>query len=234
MTGISFDWQRSGTPVPGSTLVDLAGAADLIRQPADVPGELLWMGAGDWAASPLPGLVRRVLAGPGRGDRLRALVDGSCKVAEAAPWIEELEPGRVAVRIERRLPHDLLIAGQHTVLIPMGSFAGEPLLAVVKEPVSVRMIRGLFGTVWDGALSVEPGGDPGDLGVVAEDEFKQRILELLAEGAKDAVIARKLGVSLRTCRRHVAEILLELGAVSRFQAGAVAAGRGVIPARQAV
>ncbi|KOG32387.1 hypothetical protein ADK34_09305 [Streptomyces viridochromogenes] len=49
---------------------------------------------------------------------------------------------------------------------------------------------------------------------------------LLAQGAKDEVIARRLGMSLRTCRRHIAELLEELGAESRFQGGALAERAG--------
>ncbi|MEV4613099.1 helix-turn-helix transcriptional regulator [Kitasatospora sp. NPDC049258] len=231
MTQIEFGRQRSGGSGYNSTLVGLAAALDLLREmTSGHPGELLWMGSGDWASSPLPGLVHRALSGPEHPDRLRALIDGTCKVAEVAPWLDELDPDRVAVRTARRLPHDLLIVDRHAVLVPAGGGPDEPLLAVVREPVSVRTMRGLFGTVWGGAAA---RGELGDRAVLTEDDIKQRILELLAEGAKDAVIARKLGVSLRTCRRHVAEILRELGAVSRFQAGAVAACLGLVAARRA-
>ncbi len=232
MTQIEFGGRRPAGSVHNSTLVGLAGALDLLREPMDGhTGELLWMGSGDWASSPLPSLVRQALAGPERADDLRALLDHTCKVAETAPWLDSLDQDQVTVRTARRLPHDLLIVGRHAVLIPAGGCADEPLLAVVREPVSVRMMRGLFGTVWADAA---PRDELGDRDALTHDDFKQRILELLAEGAKDAVIARKLGVSLRTCRRHVAEILLELGAVSRFQAGAVAARQGMVTARRAV
>jgi DNA-binding NarL/FixJ family response regulator len=52
------------------------------------------------------------------------------------------------------------------------------------------------------------------------------VLELLALGAKDEVIARHLGVSLRTARRRVADLFDELGAATRFQAGVEAGRRG--------
>ena len=52
------------------------------------------------------------------------------------------------------------------------------------------------------------------------------LLRQLAGGAKDEQIARALGLSVRTVRRRVAELLDELGADSRFQAGAEAVRRG--------
>lgn len=55
---------------------------------------------------------------------------------------------------------------------------------------------------------------------------RRHILSSLALGEKDEVAARTLQVSLRTYRRHVAVLLEELGATSRFQAGVFAAERG--------
>jgi DNA-binding NarL/FixJ family response regulator len=49
------------------------------------------------------------------------------------------------------------------------------------------------------------------------------LVRLLAQGHTDASIARRLQVSERTVRRRVAELLLELGASSRFQAGVLLA-----------
>ncbi|ONI71866.1 hypothetical protein BWI15_17235 [Kribbella sp. ALI-6-A] len=42
---------------------------------------------------------------------------------------------------------------------------------------------------------------------------------LMATGAKDAAIARQLGLSLRTVRSEISALIAGLGARSRFQAG---------------
>lgn len=42
---------------------------------------------------------------------------------------------------------------------------------------------------------------------------------LMATGAKDAAIARQLGLSLRTVRAEISALIAGLGAKSRFQAG---------------
>lgn len=49
------------------------------------------------------------------------------------------------------------------------------------------------------------------------------VLRLLAQGYTDESVARTLGVSLRTARRVAAELMVRLGARSRFQAGLMAA-----------
>lgn len=45
------------------------------------------------------------------------------------------------------------------------------------------------------------------------------MLRALGSGATDEAAARELGMSLRTYRRRVAELLTSLEAASRFQAG---------------
>jgi DNA-binding NarL/FixJ family response regulator len=57
---------------------------------------------------------------------------------------------------------------------------------------------------------------------------RQAVLELMMLGAKDESIARQLGVSLRTVRRRIADLMDELGAATRFQAGMEAARRGLL------
>ena len=59
-------------------------------------------------------------------------------------------------------------------------------------------------------------------------EIDRTIVELLAAGLKDETIARRLGMSLRTARRHIADIMQQLGADSRFQAGVAAARTGLL------
>ncbi|MGI5530482.1 response regulator transcription factor [Streptomyces syringium] len=58
-------------------------------------------------------------------------------------------------------------------------------------------------------------------------ELDHTIVRLLAAGLKDEAIARRLGMSLRTARRHIADIMETLGAESRFQAGMLAARAGM-------
>ena len=54
------------------------------------------------------------------------------------------------------------------------------------------------------------------------------VLALLAEGASNKVIARRLGISVHTAKFHVASLLDKLDEVGRTDAVAHAARRGVI------
>lgn len=55
-----------------------------------------------------------------------------------------------------------------------------------------------------------------------------QIIALLAAGASDLTIARQLSISQRTVERRLRTIMEELGATTRFQAGAIAARRGFL------
>jgi hypothetical protein len=55
-----------------------------------------------------------------------------------------------------------------------------------------------------------------------------RVLRALTSGATDEAAARELGMSLRTYRRRVAELLVTLNAGSRFQAGVRAGELGLL------
>jgi DNA-binding NarL/FixJ family response regulator len=73
------------------------------------------------------------------------------------------------------------------------------------------------------------GGPAADALIMAETSptaSELLLLRLLADGSKDEAAARALGVSVRTVRRMVADLMRRLDARSRFQAGILAQRRG--------
>ncbi|MEA2785687.1 MAG: hypothetical protein QOF71_1791 [Candidatus Eremiobacteraeota bacterium] len=59
-------------------------------------------------------------------------------------------------------------------------------------------------------------------------ERERETLALLAEGLANRAIAERLGITERTVKFHVAEILARLGASNRAQAVAIAKTRGIV------
>jgi DNA-binding CsgD family transcriptional regulator len=57
---------------------------------------------------------------------------------------------------------------------------------------------------------------------------EQEVIALLAEGASNKVIARRLDISVHTAKFHVAAILEKLGAVNRTDAIAIAMREGLV------
>ncbi|MFE0105795.1 LuxR C-terminal-related transcriptional regulator [Streptomyces sp. NPDC059009] len=96
----------------------------------------------------------------------------------------------------------------------------------IREPATVSYLCQIFEHAWEQA---KPFADAASQGLEeVANEIHETILRLLAAGLKDEAIARRLGMSLRTARRHIADIMEELDAASRFQAGAAAATRGLL------
>jgi DNA-binding NarL/FixJ family response regulator len=63
----------------------------------------------------------------------------------------------------------------------------------------------------------------------AEQRRQDAVLALLAKGLTDQTIADRLGVTIRTVRRDVADLYEVYGVSSRFQLGAVTARLGLLP-----
>lgn len=72
---------------------------------------------------------------------------------------------------------------------------------------------------------------PAPTGVLAEAPISQRereVLRLLAEGASNKVIARKLDISVHTAKFHVASVCTKLHARNRTDAVSIALRQGVL------
>jgi DNA-binding CsgD family transcriptional regulator len=99
-----------------------------------------------------------------------------------------------------------------------------PALLVRAEALTSLAVA-LFDQVWKFSEPLEDG-EAGAGGEDTPTPQERTLLRLLSLGAKDEAAARHLGVSVRTVRRMVADLMRRLDARSRFQAGIVAAQRG--------
>jgi DNA-binding CsgD family transcriptional regulator len=129
--------------------------------------------------------------------------------------IDEGEEVRVIDHMPTRL---FVISGTHAVLPEPLGFADEPRL-LVRQGALVEALTLLFELYWERAVGVpELEG--------ARVDHRAFLLRQLASGVKDEQIARTLGLSLRTVRRRVSDLMIELGVDTRFQAGVEAVRRG--------
>jgi hypothetical protein len=118
------------------------------------------------------------------------------------------------------LPCECLVVDGKVGCVATNDATGEPILHETRELSVVRTLASSFALAWRAG---SPLAQLAALAGEGDAEMKREIVRLLADGAKDETIARSVGVSLRTCRRHVAEILSLVSATSRFQAGFVLA-----------
>ena len=96
---------------------------------------------------------------------------------------------------------------------------------IVREPALVTPLIELFETTWTAAKPID-GPDPKQADEREPTPQELALLRLLASGSTDEAAAKKLGVSVRTVRRIMAELMDQLEASSRFEAGHKATQRG--------
>jgi hypothetical protein len=187
----------------------------------DSDGDLLWMRPDQWRLPEGHAADRWVQDLLRAGRRSRVLYPA--RVLEEAPDVvrRRAELGE-HVRVYPQLPGRLAVIGTSAALVPNRYDLADETVLVIRQPSLVSTVTLLFEAMWKRALAV-PGIDALDA-----DEQSDRLLLLdqLADGLKDEQIARNLGLSLRTVRRRVADLMADLDAGSRFQAGVEAARRG--------
>lgn len=168
-----------------------------------------------------PWLARVDLTSSDLGRDSRLLVDASlpCDPAGRCKLDAWSRTGN-GVRVAPLVPLSLILFGHALAVLPNADSASGRDMIVIRHPPAVRPLWVAYDRLWEAARPFQPQAVNHDTNL--RDELRMEILNLLAAGHKDELIARKVGMSVRTCRRHIAHIMEELGANSRFQAGALA------------
>ncbi len=99
---------------------------------------------------------------------------------------------------------------------------GERLAELLAGVPGLRLVAA--GEAADMAIVPLPAADNG----IALTPRERDVLTLLAEGASNKAIARRLGISVHTAKFHVGSLIDKLDAVGRTDAVAQAARLGVI------
>ncbi|WP_460068189.1 LuxR C-terminal-related transcriptional regulator [Streptomyces sp. YKOK-I1] len=134
------------------------------------------------------------------------------------------------VRTARHLPPQVIIFDRYSAIVPTDPAQPDAEALAIQGTGAVTALLTLFDQVWAHAA---PLGSASSDDAEALTEQERTLLELLCAGNTDEVIARRLGVSVRTGRRLTSGLMNRLGARSRFQAGALAAARGWVPLPEA-
>ncbi|MEO7784850.1 MAG: LuxR C-terminal-related transcriptional regulator [Terracoccus sp.] len=139
-----------------------------------------------------------------------------------ANWLTEL--GGEA-RTMPEVPMLLVLVDREVALLPR--VVGDPSQGAVevRSPAIVTALVDYVETVW---LLAEPFGEARRRDVPLTGVKAKHLLQMLASGTTDESAARRLGLSTRTVRRLMSDVMLQLGATSRFQAGVEAARRGLL------
>lgn len=175
----------------------------------------------------LDGARRRTLERLARGVRIEHLYQHTVRNDPASTaYIREVSAAGAEVRTTDQLIDRMIIYDREIVFLPeQGELDRRPGAIVVREPTLVAFLCKLYDQQWARGTVFEP--DAEDTTAITDD-VKRSIIKLMAQGYKDEMVARRLGMSVRTCRRHIAAIMEDLDATSRFQAGVNVALSGTL------
>jgi len=156
------------------------------------------------------------------GIRYRAIYPDTARTAPTlCRHLGAMSLAGVAVRTVPLVPMNALIIDNTIAVLPADTTNGS--VAVLRLNSVVTTATELFERVWPDAVPLADSDVPVDTDLSLRE---QEMLRLLSLGATDEFAAAQLGISVRTVRRMVAQIMNRLGARSRFQAGVKAADRG--------
>ncbi|MCX4783668.1 helix-turn-helix transcriptional regulator [Streptomyces sp. NBC_01264] len=121
------------------------------------------------------------------------------------------------------VPIQMIIIDRRTALLPLDPADPRAGALEVQSPGIISALCALFEQCWSAGtvFGEQPETDRNGCTPI-----ERTLLAMVASGDTDESAARKLGVSLRTVRRMMSNLMERLEAASRFQAGVNATRRG--------
>ncbi|MFG3099714.1 LuxR C-terminal-related transcriptional regulator [Streptomyces sp. NPDC048182] len=167
--------------------------------------------------------LHRALALRGRGVRMRDLYTHVARHGQGLLTYLELMGDAVEARTLDEVIDRLILFDRTVAFIPANS--DRTMALELRHPALVDYLVTVFERLWRLALPLT--APLPDTGIDGISHREHSIAALLAEGHQDAVIAERLGISVRTCRAHIARLSETLGAASRTQLGVRIAQTGL-------
>ncbi|MGW2886844.1 LuxR C-terminal-related transcriptional regulator [Streptomyces griseoruber] len=159
--------------------------------------------------------LHRALELRGRGVRMRDLYNHVARHGQGLLNYLELMGDAVEARTLDEVVDRLILFDRKVAFIPAN--ADRTMALELRHPALVAYLVTVFERLW--RLAIPLGAQLPETRVEGVSHREQSIAALLAEGHQDAVIAERLGISVRTCRAHIARLSETLGAASRTQLG---------------
>ncbi|MFF0745196.1 helix-turn-helix transcriptional regulator [Streptomyces sp. NPDC004111] len=164
-----------------------------------------------------------------RGVRIRSVIlKESLTHPPTAAYLRELADQGAEIRVADSLSERILVYDRRTALVPVDPADTSRGALVTQQAGLVSNALALFEKIWSDATELPPSGEPDTAPQHLLSELEQRVLEQMCRVGKDETGARNLDISVRTYRRHIAELLRVLNATCRAHAALLARERGWI------
>lgn len=140
-----------------------------------------------------------------------------------AAYAKTLTDAGAEVRTAPLLPPRMLIFDRAAAVVPVDPANTRLGVLQLTGRGVVASLAALYEQVWETAVPLGASASRDRQGVNPQE---RELLRLLGQGHTDSSAASRLGLSERTCRRTMADLMERLGARSRFEAGLLAAREG--------
>ena len=223
---IATDYDLSAQPSAALSLAEVIESSEVVRERIAELSATADLSV--WAAHPSLPPAEALEAGLAldrerteRGIEVRGLYPHAARRHHVhSQHLRAMQGAGCLVRTASVIPFRVILIDGATAIVPRaGHDAGA---AILRDPVTVGFIAQVFDSLWQGASTPDSEAvQPDDVA----DEILISILSELALGHTDETIARRLGISTRTLRRHLAKVSDEWDAQTRYQLGMVAQRR---------
>ncbi|GGK23097.1 hypothetical protein GCM10011583_63760 [Streptomyces camponoticapitis] len=170
--------------------------------------------------------LARSLAAIERGAHLRHLYQHPARYSpHIKEYLDQVPADRLEVRTVEQTVERLIIVDRAVAFIPAS--ANRHTALEIRHPALITYLVGVYEVLWGQAtpMTERPPTISPDAPVTP---VQHSIARLLAEGTTDEAVARKMGISVRTCRSHIAKLMQALNASSRTHLGALLVQSGLI------
>ncbi|MGW7002419.1 LuxR C-terminal-related transcriptional regulator [Streptomyces sp. NPDC054933] len=165
----------------------------------------------------LEAALPRDIAMLSRGVRMRTIYQHSARFSlPTQAYVERVSALGCQVRTLDEFFRRLLVFDRRTAFIPDADDDAKAVL--IRQPSVVAFLADSFLRAWDSALPFTSAYENRANKAVSS-AMQRSIARLMLSEDKDSAIARRLGISERTCRAHIAKIMKHLGARNRTHLG---------------
>ncbi|MFE3886830.1 LuxR C-terminal-related transcriptional regulator [Streptomyces lydicus] len=120
------------------------------------------------------------------------------------------------IRTVPTLPMRIIVTDRKTAILPIDPKDSSQGALLVRETSMIAALVALFERLWDSALPLGTAGRRDGKGLTPQE---RELLRILGSGLTDEAAGKRLGLSLRSVRRIMADLMTRLEARSRFEAG---------------
>ncbi|MFI2431572.1 helix-turn-helix transcriptional regulator [Streptomyces sp. NPDC018693] len=164
-----------------------------------------------------------------RGIKMRTIMrPAAVEDAPTLAYLQEISAMGADIRISDKPLERMLVFDRAAALTPIDPQNPRLGALVIRETGLVANLVSLFERMWSDSVPLEEAvaarrGPEDELG-----EIERKVLASMYRAEKDEIGAREVGISVRTYRKYVADLMQRLGATNRFQAALLARDHGWI------